>query len=202
MTAGLAAPAAAGAACVDPPSSPAFSVVGDSADYALAPGGDFERGAPGWALRGGAYIGGGNESLGVTHGQRSLVLPLGASATSPEFCVDQAHPHFRFVSRPTGALAGYAAIVVYRDAGGRVAQAQFTSSGSQSWEPGRWAASAPSPLATRIPLGAGETASVQLKFVSTGNELAYGIGYWGRFALGTIATSQIDSVMVDPYRRG
>ena len=57
------------------------------------------------------------------------------------------------------------------------------------------------PPATKIPLASGATASVQTKFVSTGNQTAVGIGFWGKFTTDT-GTTSIDSVMVDPYRRG
>ncbi len=43
---------------------------------------------------------------------------------------------------------------------------------------------------------------MQLKFVSTGNGAAVGINLWGRFTGGSVGQTMIDSVMVDPYRRG
>lgn len=189
-------------ACPESDVSKAFAKFGDDADYALAPGGDFEVGS-GWKLSGGAKVVSGNESLGVSPGSRSLKLPLGAVAVSPEFCVDETNPHFRFASKPDNAIAGYEAIVLYKNTDGQVKQAQFTSSASQSWGSGKWAPSSASPLATKIPLLAGgKTATVQIMFVSTGNKIAVGIGLWGRFAAGSIGTVSIDSVMVDPYRRG
>lgn len=197
-----ASPGDDGAACPESPVSKAFAKFGDTADYSLAPGGDFEDGS-GWTLKGGAKFASGNETLGVAAGSRSLKLPLGAVAVSPEFCVDETNPHFRFVSKPDNAIAGYEAIVLYKNEGGAVKQAQFTSSSAQSWGSGKWAPSSASPLATKIPLLAGgKTASVQLMFVSTGNRIAVGVGLWGRFAAGSIGTVSIDSVMVDPYRRG
>lgn len=202
MAASLIASASASAACTPLPTTQAFAKFGDTAEYAPAPGGHFEVGAERWTMRGGAYVGRGNENLGVTSGGRSMYLPLGSSVISPEFCVDDSYPHFRFVSRPAGALAGYAAIVVYRNTSGQVTEAQFTSSRAQSWSPNLWSVSTRSPLATGIPLGAGDAATVQLKFVSTGNLDTPGLRYWGGFALGTIATTQLDSVMIDPYRRG
>lgn len=191
-----------GSACPEGPVTKAFAKFGDDADYSLAPGGDFETGS-GWTLKSGAKFAPGNENLGISPGGRSLKLPLGAVAVSPEFCVDETNPHFRFVSKPDNAIAGYEAIVLYRNTEGQVKQAQFTSSASQSWGSGKWAPSSTSPLATKIPLLAGgKTASVQLMFVSTGNKIAVGIGLWGKFAAGSIGTVSIDSVMVDPYRRG
>ena len=193
-------PAAASAACVQAPTTKAFSKAGDSADYSVAPGGSFE-GTHGWALAGGAKIASGNETMGITTGSKSLVLPVGSTATSPEFCVDETNPYFRFMAKPTGAMAGYQAIVLYRDSAGKVTQAQFTSSKDITWGDGAWSPSAIAPLAKKIPLTSGATASVQLKFVSTGNQVAVGIGFWGKFTTNT-GTTSIDSVMVDPYRRG
>jgi hypothetical protein len=197
-----AVPAVASAACVQAPTTKAFSKVGDAADYSLAPGGDFESTA-GWTLTSGAKIVSGNENVGITGGSKSLSLPLGATATSPEFCVDESNPYFRFVAKPDKAVAGYSAIVLYRNSAGKVTQAQFTSSADATWGAGQWAASKISPLATKIPLtGANATASVQIQFVSTGNKVALGVGLWGQFAGGALGTVSIDSVMVDPYRRG
>jgi hypothetical protein len=80
--------AALGLACPYP-TSPVFLRWGDHHNYALAPGGDFETGAAGWTLTGGARIVAGNESFNVggpgqTH---SLSLPAGSSATSPPMCI-------------------------------------------------------------------------------------------------------------------
>lgn len=202
------APAAASAACVQAPTTKAFSKVGDNADYSVAPGGDFESGAAGWTLTGGAKVINGNESLGyfkgsILPGSKSLALPVGATATSPEFCVDETNPYFRFMAKPDSSMSGYRAVVIYRNAAGDVTNAQFTSSADVKWGEGSWSASAISPLATKIPLSAtNPTASVQLLFVSTGNQVAVGINFWGKFTGGDVGQTVIDSVMVDPYRRG
>lgn len=178
------------------PTSTPFTSYGDGASYFLAPGGSFESGTTtGWSLSGGAKIVSGNENLGVTSGSKALDLPVGATATSPAFCVDDSLPSFRFAAKLSSLDGGYAALVLYRDAAGKLTNAQFVSSadgtfwnGATSWNP-----SAISPLATKIPLlSQNATATVQLKFIGTMK--AYGI------FVGAKAT--IDSVMVDPYRRG
>ncbi|MBO9532970.1 MAG: hypothetical protein J7513_08360 [Solirubrobacteraceae bacterium] len=200
-TAIAAAPAAANAACPATETTKAFAKFGDTADYSLAPGGNFESSA-GWTLTGGASFQSGNETSGITTGSKSLKLPLNATATSPAFCVDETNPYFRFVSRPDNAVAGYNAQVIYT-VGGATKTYQFTSNADQSWGSGSWSPSKVSPLAVKIPLtGADATASVQLKFTSTGNQVALGVGLWGAFAGGSIGSTSIDSVMVDPYRRG
>jgi hypothetical protein len=89
--------AASAESCADPDVSPLLSAFKDNDAYAPAPGGAFETGAAGWLLEGGASIGaatGGFQVLGPSTG--ALDLPVGASATSPTFCVDERYPHFRF----------------------------------------------------------------------------------------------------------
>lgn len=187
---------AAAAACVQLPTTKAFSKVGDQADYSVAPGGDFETGAAGWTFTGKYSIVSGNETLGffkgpVLSGTKSLKLPPGATATSPEFCVDESHPHFRFMAKADGAMAGYAVVVLYRNLAGQITKAEFTTSKAVSWGDGDWVASSPNALATQIPLdGPDASATVQIRFISTGNPL---------FAMGA---TRFDSLMVDPYRRG
>ena len=88
---------ASAASCSDPDTAPVLSSFDDDDLYALAPGGSFESGAGGWQLDGGASVGavdGGLRVLGMSSG--ALQLPVGGSATSPTFCVDERYPHFRF----------------------------------------------------------------------------------------------------------
>jgi hypothetical protein len=71
----------------------------DARDYFVAPAGDFEDPSlPGWQLDGGAALTDGGSAHAVTGGAQrfSLALPPGASATSPEMCVDLNSPTFRF----------------------------------------------------------------------------------------------------------
>ena len=71
----------------------------DRRDYFVAPAGDFEDSAlPGWQLTGGATVTSGNSPHAVAGGAhgKSLSLPSGSSATSPEMCVDLSYPTFRF----------------------------------------------------------------------------------------------------------
>jgi hypothetical protein len=82
--------------CGDPSVAPLLSDQKDDDLYFVAPGGDFEQGAAGWTLEGGARIGFGSSAFApLGSGQRSLQLPAGATATSPAFCVDERYPHFR-----------------------------------------------------------------------------------------------------------
>ena len=96
--------AASAESCADPDTSPLLAGFKDNDFYAVAPGGDFESGAAGWELDGGAAIGASSEGLlGASNG--ALELPVGGSATSPTFCVDERYPHFRLAYAPgTGTV--------------------------------------------------------------------------------------------------
>jgi hypothetical protein len=88
----VAGPSAAQAARLDgscpdePAASQPFLAWGDDDTYFLAPSGDFESGAPGWTLDGGAAL---VDSPGGTG--TALSLPPGATATSPPICVTRNH---------------------------------------------------------------------------------------------------------------
>ncbi len=212
--------------CTPLPTSKAFSKVdGDVADYSAAPNGTFEAGAGGWTLTGGAKVATANETLGIAPGKKALQMPLMSTATSPAFCVDESHPHFRFAFKVDNAvLSGFIAYVIYRDAAGKVTNIELVSSKLLSLSPSMWQATPKSPLATIIPLNSStKTASVQLKltclsptdivndatggmlepvtsFVGTAGGLVGSIT--GLLGNQTNIGVTVDSVMVDPYRRG
>lgn len=219
------------ASCQELPTTKAFQAIdGDTADYSVAPGGDFERGTAGWTLTRGAKIVSGNERLGVTRGSRSLQMPLGSSALSPEFCVDESHPHFRFAFKVDNAvLTGFLAHVVFRDATGKITGVELVSSKAISLTPSTWQASPKSPLATIIPLNpATRSTTVQLKLTALSPtdlvndtastiigrnplvDIVTQVGGGGANVVSTITGLfgnrtnigvTVDSVMVDPYRR-
>ncbi len=224
--------AATDSSCVPLPTTKAFlNIDGDTADYSVAPAGDFESGAKGWSLTGSAAVASGNESLGITPGSKALRMPIGSTATSPAFCVDETNPHFRFAYKVDSAGAtGFIAHVVYKDARGAVTKTELLSSQAISITPSAWQASPKSPLATIIPLNATtKSASVQLKFsvaspadlssdiatavvgtnalsgfisgITSGVNQAMNVGISPTSGLVNIGVT-IDSVMVDPYRRG
>lgn len=87
--------AASAESCADPEVSPLLVSFKDDDLYAPAPGGAFEHGAAGWQLEGGAGVAAATGGIFGTSGS-ALDMPVGASATSPMFCVDERYPHFRF----------------------------------------------------------------------------------------------------------
>jgi hypothetical protein len=90
--------------CQDPDVAPLLSGFKDDDLYFLAPGGDFEHGADGWTLEGGATVADGSSVFSpLGSGDHSLQLPVGSAATSPAFCVDERYPHFRMSVGQLGA---------------------------------------------------------------------------------------------------
>ena len=84
------------------PSQAFRNVDGDTNSYYGFANNGFEGGASGWTLSGGAYVGYGNEPWYVNgFGSHSLVLPPGASASSPGFCINLLDPTVRMFARGT-----------------------------------------------------------------------------------------------------
>jgi hypothetical protein len=114
----LAAPAHAGILtksatdCDDSALTQPFAPWGDLASYKLVD--SFENGADGWTLRGGARVVSGNESHHVNGGDDafSLLLPAGASATTPPVCVGLDEPTLRFFTRKNSGLLSTMAVTV------------------------------------------------------------------------------------------
>lgn len=95
--------------CKDADVAPLLTEFKDDDLYFFAPGGDFEDGADGWQLEGGATIAGGSTVFSpFGSGDHSLQLPAGSAATSPAFCVDERYPHFRL---SVGQLGEHKALV-------------------------------------------------------------------------------------------
>lgn len=179
--------------CPAQPTTKAFEKFGDTADYSLAPGGDFESGNSGWKFST-ARIVAGNETAGVLSGVKSVAMgnnwfvSAPSTLTSPWICVSDAHPYFRYLLKPNGPVGLMATFIRYTDASGKAVQQQVQSKISTNLFPGRWKPSELNPLSINLPIAEGETKLVQLVFLTPGSVL--GAGY------------NIDNVMVDPYRRG
>ena len=158
-----------------------FAAWGDQADYALAPGGDFESGAAGWTLTGGAAVVAGNQPFDIgAPGASGLALPHGASAVSGSMCVDESYTSFRFFARNLGASkADLKVEVLYYDGKGRQQGTSARVLGSDS----DWALS--DPLAMNVPFDATGAAPIAFRFTPQGKG-----GDW-----------RIDDVYVDPYAR-
>jgi hypothetical protein len=75
----------------------------DSSYYKPVAGGSFETGTAGWTLTGGARVVDGNTTR--RDGSRSLLLPAGASATTPPVCVGLDEPTLRYFGKAGSLLS-------------------------------------------------------------------------------------------------
>jgi hypothetical protein len=167
----------------NPETTQAFEDWGDTALYRLVPGGTFESGVASWSLSGGAKVVSGNEPFGVVPGTRSLLLPAGATATSPTMCFGFGDWHTRFFVRNTGSTSARLEVdIISKNLLGIVS----VLDGGVVRADGTWD---PSPevsaLLTNVGglLGTTKAVSFRLK------------------ASGTGAQFQVDNVFLDPLRK-
>jgi hypothetical protein len=161
----------------------------DPLPYTLVPGADFESGAQGWKLSGGARVVSGNEPWFVTGAghSRSLLLPAGSSATSPPMCMGLVLPVVRFFSTG-GVLLSYMQVeALYTDTAGRQKSIVLLPVGlpSKTWIPNLPMLQLGGALNT-LTLN-GLTSEISLRFTPRG--LLFGSGTW-----------QVDDVYVDPWK--
>jgi hypothetical protein len=168
-----------GIACPNPTTQP-FKSWSDLARYTIVPDGGFEAGGSGWAFTGGARVVAGNEPFFIrSRGDaRSLLLPPGATATSPPMCIGLLSSKMRFVlGGPAGSSVKVQ--VVYR---GPVSSLLGVLDSGTARSSGSWG---PSPevamLGGVLPL---LTQSVQFRLVGAGGP------------------AQVDDVFLDPWKLG
>jgi hypothetical protein len=176
-----AAPATAAAAeCPDQPTSMVFAPWGDTSEYFLAPGGDFESVRTSWT---GGTLMPGNDPFYLAGGGdwQSLRIRSGATAASPSFCADVHHPDFRFVARPLNPYSPGSLEVFVRfvdNAGVTRTPKMWTMSGVQFWT-----ASPRVQLMRDLPLPTSGVTTAQVLFKAVGGDWA------------------IDDVFIDPFRK-
>ena len=172
-----AAPAMAADCPNQAPSRTPFADWGDGGSYFLAPGGDFEAGN-GWTLAGGASLAAGESP--AAEGS-SLVLPPGASATSPPICVGDDYKHGRMFGAATDDAKKDRAKVMVEVLGAADEQVDsFKVDGD--WDATHRFQLDPSDFLLDPDTGTG---SIQLQFTGTGP-----------------ATAVIDDAYIDPKARG
>jgi hypothetical protein len=167
-----------GGACDNSTLSQPFAQYGDTNEYKLVSGGNFEGSLSGWTLSGGArVVNGGNPHGSSGH---SVYLPAGASVTTPFTCVNAAYPSFRLFARNDSLLSTIVPQVVYKlPLLGNVALPIGAAALSPNWSPTL-------PLLTAsLVTGVlnGGTAQVALKFTAT------------------LGPSEVDDIYVDPMMR-
>jgi hypothetical protein len=161
-----------------------FRAWNDTADYALAPAGDFEGDTSGWTLAGGAAVVAGNQPFDIgTTGQASLRLPAGSSAVTAPMCIDSSYPHFRLFARNTGrAKSTLKAEVLYLTAKGAVK--------------GSAAGTVVAPGSDWLPT---DSLKIDVTFDGTVADGAAPVVF--RFTAGKDSVWQIDDLYVDPMMR-
>ena len=159
--------------CNNAPLSQPFAAWGDSSQYELAPGGDFESAS--WQLSNGAALVSGSELFAATGtlGASSLSLPAGASAQSPATCLNAAYPTMRMFVRGTGTVAVQ---VVYDGK----AYTTGVVRGGGSWSPSQVLRTGGALFGTL----SGGTAQVNLRLTALNGDAA------------------VDDVFIDPWNRG
>jgi len=161
----------------------------DPLPYTLLPGGDFESGAVGWKLSGGARVVDGNEPFAITgkSDSHSLLLPQGSSATSPTMCMGLLLPVVRYVSTGGNLLSFMRVEAVYKDPRGRERSIDLLPPGlpSKSWAPSLPALQLMG-LLNVLTLD-GLTSDIALRFTPTGT--IFGSGTW-----------RVDDIYVDPWK--
>jgi hypothetical protein len=161
-----------------------FAPWGDTGEYKLVPGGDFEGSLSGWSLTSGAKLVSGSEPFGATGtvGRSSMYLPAGASVQTPYTCVDAAYPEFRFFGRNNGLLSIVAVSIVYKELGLPVAVPVGTLLLNGSWAPSMRMTTAAAVQGVVSGLLTGQNPEVALRFTAV------------------TGSSQIDDIFIDPSR--
>jgi hypothetical protein len=122
--------------CTAPQLVSAFASLGDTRDYVLAPGGDFEDWSlEGWQVQKARISDGGSplevEPVGASAdtddrdygwndrddsgNEQSLKIPAGGSATSPAMCVDLHYPTLRLMAKSSKSQGRLKVEVIYPD---------------------------------------------------------------------------------------
>jgi hypothetical protein len=167
-------------ACEAGATSEVFLPWGDTNQYGLLAGGNFESPLVGWTLTGGAKAVAGSEPFKATGtlGAFSMGLPAGSSVTTPLTCVDAGTPTFRFFARNLSVSANILVQVVYTPPSSTspTVVAVGDVSGNTAWAPTRAMVTGGTILSAKT----GSAAEVSLRFTALGGP------------------SQLDDIFVDP----
>lgn len=158
--------------------SAVFAPWGDDSQYYFTQNGGFEDGSAGWTLGGGAAVVSGNEPFYVhsASDSHSLLIPGGASATSPSLCFGLLYPGVRFFAMsPSGTATIHVRVIATGLLGALSVLDGGTATVGPNWSPTPTFATTLSQL--DIPVG---TKSIQLQITATG-------------------AVQIDDIYIDPF---
>jgi hypothetical protein len=159
-----------------------FAAWGDSAQYKLLPGGNFEGSLDGYTLHGNAKVVSGNEQFGP--GAKSLSIPAGSSVLTAATCVNSANPTYRFFYKSQGGLLGLLPVMTV----------------SLVYESGLLGI-VELPLGVVLPSGKWAPSGKQLTLASLGSLVADGSVPLALRFTSVAGTWTVDDVYVDPVSR-
>jgi hypothetical protein len=159
-----------------------FAAWGDSAQYKLLPGGNFEGSLAGYTLSGGAKVVSGSEPFAA--GAKALSIPAGGSVLTAATCVNSANPTYRFFYKSQGGLLGLLPVMtvslVYQD--GLLGLVEL-------------------PLGIVLPSGKWQPSGKELTLAALGSAIANGSVPLALRFTSVAGTWSVDDVYVDPIAR-
>jgi hypothetical protein len=141
-----------------------FAAYGDSNEYSLAPGGEFNEGEDGWQLSGGAKVVAAQRPDGARGGV--LELPAGAKAVSPPTCVTMRYPTARLWTEDVRSGGLLLVSVSYQGTALSLSAPQLA--GELFGTQGSWSLSAALDVQPLLPQLKEETREARFVFAATG----------------------------------
>ena len=160
------------AVCPDQTFSQTFSEFGDSNWYTLVEGSEFNGGAEGWTLSGGAKVVEGIRPDGSFGGV--LSLPVGATAESPAVCVTLDYPKARTWVDSVDGGGGVTLELVYPEKPEGVATGRIGDKSANNWTLSRQ-------FNVKPQMAGGQEGVREVRFVYANNTKSSDFNVWGLF---------------------
>ena len=160
------------AVCPGQAFSQPFEGFGDSNWYTLVQGSEFNGGAEGWELSGGAAVVDGVRPDGSTGGV--LSLPSGAVAVSPAVCVTLDYPKARTWVNAVGGGGGVSVELVYPEKPEGVATGRLSDKSASSWTLSKQ-------FNVKPQMAGGQEGVREVRFVYANNTKSSDFQIWGLF---------------------
>lgn len=160
------------AVCPGQTFSQTFEAFGDSNWYTLVEGSEFNGGAEGWELSGGAEVVQGVRPDGSTGGV--LSLPSGAVAESPAVCVTLDYPKARTWVDAVDGTGGVTVELVYPEKPQGVATGRLSDKSASNWTLSRQ-------FNVKPQMAGGQEGVREVRFVYANNTKSSDFRVWGLF---------------------
>lgn len=160
------------AVCPGQTFSQTFEAFGDSNWYTLVEGSEFNGGAEGWELSGGAEVVNGVRPDGSIGGV--LKLPSGAEAVSPAVCVTLDYPKARTWVDAVDGGGGVAVELVYPEKAEGIATGRLSDKSENNWTLSRQ-------FNVKPQMAGGQEGVREVRFVFANNTKSSDFHIWGLF---------------------